>query len=182
MRHNIDAKWRWVVSGSVDRFRCVQYRFESYDDWRTKDWKGFKEAIGPNRGIIPQTDRGITKHLTHDNLCPVQNAPSNCSSRALRCYALPAVFSISKSCNTSCFRLYPRYLIVSVKEVNGQKMRNKDEDHWYCHYNRALVYVLAEICWQHTLTAGAYRLCVVGYNKAYRTERKSIERQIQGIG
>jgi hypothetical protein len=24
--------------------------------------------------------------------------------------------------------------------------------------------------------------CVVGYNKAYRTERKSIERQVQGIG
>jgi hypothetical protein len=45
MKHNIDAKWRWVVGGSVDRFRCVQYRFESYDDWRTKDWKGFKEAI-----------------------------------------------------------------------------------------------------------------------------------------
>jgi len=103
-------------------------------------------------------------------------------SRTLRCYALLAGFSISKSCNTSCFLLYPRYLIVSVKEVIGQKMRNKDEDHWYCHYNRALVYVLADVCWQNTLTAGAYRLCVVGYNKAYRTERKSIERQIQGTG
>jgi hypothetical protein len=94
MRHNIDAKWRWVVNSSVDRFRCVHYRFESYNDWRMKDWKGFKEAIGPNRGTIPQTERGITKHLTHDNLCPVQNALSKCCSRALRCYALLAVFRI----------------------------------------------------------------------------------------
>jgi hypothetical protein len=58
----------------------------------TTDWKGFKEAIGPVRGIISQTDRGFTEDLNHDNLCRVLNAPSKCSSRALRCYVLLAVF------------------------------------------------------------------------------------------